>query len=107
MDTPRFHKINFQDFFRTLKHIAMTVCGPAHTPDEGGSIASPLHLVSDERVHAYGCRCGGGFNISEEEVQEEEAQRRRQGEAEEEEEEHSGVVVCCDTCSLSVCVTWP
>ncbi|TNN39458.1 DnaJ subfamily C member 24 [Liparis tanakae] len=65
----------------------------------------------EERVHAYGCRCGGGFNVSEEEVQEEEAQRRRQGDGEEqeeeEEEEHSGMVVCCDTCSLSVCVTWP
>ncbi|XP_056271966.1 dnaJ homolog subfamily C member 24 isoform X2 [Pseudoliparis swirei] len=75
-------------------------------------VDSTVHLEDmtwdqDERVHAYGCRCGGGFNISEEEVQEEEAQRRRQGEAEEEEEEHSGVVVCCDTCSLSVCVTWP
>ncbi|XP_068580055.1 dnaJ homolog subfamily C member 24 [Cebidichthys violaceus] len=61
----------------------------------------------DERVYTYSCRCGGGFNVSEEEVGEE-TQRRRQDDEEEEteEEEHRGVVVCCDTCSLSVCVTW-
>ncbi|XP_037623059.1 dnaJ homolog subfamily C member 24 [Sebastes umbrosus] len=57
----------------------------------------------DECVYTYSCRCGGGFNVSEEEV-EEETQRRQQDD--EEEEQHRGVVVCCDTCSLSVCVTW-
>ncbi|XP_059191460.1 dnaJ homolog subfamily C member 24 [Centropristis striata] len=61
----------------------------------------------DECVYTYDCRCGGGFNVSEEEV-EEETQRRQQEDEEEEtaEEETRGVVVCCDTCSLSVCVTW-
>ncbi|KAF3854213.1 hypothetical protein F7725_022268, partial [Dissostichus mawsoni] len=50
----------------------------------------------DECVYAYGCRCGGGFSVSEEEV-EEETQRRQQ---EEEQEAEGGVMVCCDTCSL-------
>ncbi|XP_042351990.1 LOW QUALITY PROTEIN: dnaJ homolog subfamily C member 24 [Plectropomus leopardus] len=75
-------------------------------------VDSTVHLEDmswdpDECVYTYGCRCGGGFSVSEEEV-EEETQRRQQGDEEEdtEEEEHRGVVVCCDTCSLSVCVTW-
>lgn len=60
----------------------------------------------DECVYTYSCRCGGGFNVSEEEVEEETQRRQQDDEAEEtEEEEHRGVVVCCDTCSLSVCVT--
>ncbi|XP_070828526.1 dnaJ homolog subfamily C member 24 isoform X1 [Chaetodon trifascialis] len=61
----------------------------------------------DECVYTYSCRCGGGFTVSEEEV-EEETQRRQQADEEEEteDEEHRGVVVCCDTCSLSVYVTW-
>ncbi|XP_029289022.1 dnaJ homolog subfamily C member 24 [Cottoperca gobio] len=61
----------------------------------------------EECVYTYSCRCGGAFSVSEEEV-EEETQRRQQDDEEEEteEEEHRGVVVCCDTCSLSVCVTW-
>ena len=59
-------------------------------------------VFSDECVYTYGCRCGGGFSVSEEEV-EEETQRRQQ---EEEQEAEGGVMVCCDTCSLSVCVTW-
>ncbi|KAM8751003.1 dnaJ homolog subfamily C member 24 isoform 1-T3 [Acanthopagrus schlegelii] len=57
----------------------------------------------DEGVHSYSCRCGGGYIVSEAEV-EEETKRRQQGDTEE--EEHRGVVVCCDTCSLSVYVTW-
>ncbi|KAK5902849.1 hypothetical protein CesoFtcFv8_008066 [Champsocephalus esox] len=57
----------------------------------------------DECGYAYGCRCGGGFSVSEEEV-EEETQRRQQ--EEEEQDAEGGVMVCCDTCSLSVCVTW-
>uniref|UniRef100_UPI0037E8AE91 dnaJ homolog subfamily C member 24 n=1 Tax=Semicossyphus pulcher TaxID=241346 RepID=UPI0037E8AE91 len=61
----------------------------------------------DEFVYTYTCRCGGRFDVSEEEV-EEDTQRRQQDDEEEEpeEEEHRGVVVCCDTCSLSVYVTW-
>ena len=45
--------------------------------------------------------------MSEEEV-EEETQKRQQDEDTEEtgEGRHRGVVVCCDTCSLSVYVTW-
>ncbi|XP_049928260.1 dnaJ homolog subfamily C member 24 isoform X2 [Epinephelus moara] len=61
----------------------------------------------DECVYTYSCRCGGGFSVSEEEV-EEETQRRQLDNEEEDtkDEEHRGVVVCCDTCSLSVYVTW-
>ncbi|XP_077938184.1 dnaJ homolog subfamily C member 24-like isoform X2 [Gasterosteus aculeatus] len=67
----------------------------------------------DERVYTHGCRCGGGFHVSEEEVQEVTRSRRQDGDEEEEaetgEREHGGggggVVVCCDTCSLAVCVT--
>ncbi|KAG8012285.1 DnaJ-like protein subfamily C member 24 [Nibea albiflora] len=61
----------------------------------------------DERVYTYSCRCGGGFIVSEEEV-EEETQRRQQDDEQEGTEDggHRGVVVCCDTCSLSVYVTW-
>ncbi|TKS74018.1 Zinc finger-containing protein 3 [Collichthys lucidus] len=57
----------------------------------------------DECVYTYSCRCGGGFIVSEEETQ-----RRQQDDEQEgtEEGEHRGVVVCCDTCSLSVYVTW-
>nr|XP_019934317.1 PREDICTED: dnaJ homolog subfamily C member 24 isoform X2 [Paralichthys olivaceus] len=62
----------------------------------------------DECVYTYCCRCGGGFSVSEEEVEEEETQKRQQDEEAEEtvEGQHRGVVVCCDTCSLSVYVTW-
>ncbi|KAM3870030.1 dnaJ homolog subfamily C member 24 [Diretmus argenteus] len=56
-------------------------------------------------VYTYCCRCGGEFTITEEEV-EEEAQLRRHQKDDEEEGECGGVVVCCDTCSLSVLVTW-
>ncbi|XP_018534119.1 dnaJ homolog subfamily C member 24 isoform X2 [Lates calcarifer] len=61
----------------------------------------------DECVFTYCCRCGGGFSVSEEEV-EEETQRRQQDDEEEGtvEGQNRGVVVCCDTCSLSVYVTW-
>lgn len=61
----------------------------------------------DDYLYKYSCRCGGEFNISEEEV-EEEAQRRQQDDKEQEteEEEQSGLVICCNTCSLSVFVTW-
>ncbi|XP_041650813.1 dnaJ homolog subfamily C member 24 [Cheilinus undulatus] len=52
-----------------------------------------------ECVYTYCCRCGGRFDVSMEEVEEETQQQ-------DDEEEHRGVVVCCDTCSLSVYVTW-
>uniref|UniRef100_A0A3B4BEY4 DnaJ (Hsp40) homolog, subfamily C, member 24 n=1 Tax=Periophthalmus magnuspinnatus TaxID=409849 RepID=A0A3B4BEY4_9GOBI len=41
---------------------------------------------NDERLYTHCCRCGGAFIIDE--------------------EESRGVIVCCDTCSLSVYVTW-
>ncbi|KAM7396093.1 hypothetical protein PAMP_019162 [Pampus punctatissimus] len=56
----------------------------------------------DECVYTYYCRCGGGFNISEEEtqkIQDDEEEETKEG-------QHRGVVVCCDTCSLSVYITW-
>lgn len=65
-------------------------------------------FFSDDCVYTHGCRCGGTFSISKEEV-EEETCRMKKGDDEEEEteeEEHRGMVVCCDTCSLSVLVTW-
>ncbi|XP_019934316.2 dnaJ homolog subfamily C member 24 isoform X1 [Paralichthys olivaceus] len=76
-------------------------------------VDSTVHLEDmtwdqDECVYTYCCRCGGGFSVSEEEVEEEETQKRQQDEEAEEtvEGQHRGVVVCCDTCSLSVYVTW-
>ncbi|XP_074533939.1 dnaJ homolog subfamily C member 24 [Halichoeres trimaculatus] len=71
-------------------------------------VDSTVHLEDmtweqDECVYTYSCRCGGRFDVSMEEVKEE-TERGQQDE--EEEEEHRGVVVCCDTCSLSVDVTW-
>nr|XP_040019222.1 dnaJ homolog subfamily C member 24 isoform X1 [Gasterosteus aculeatus aculeatus]XP_040019223.1 dnaJ homolog subfamily C member 24 isoform X1 [Gasterosteus aculeatus aculeatus]XP_040019224.1 dnaJ homolog subfamily C member 24 isoform X1 [Gasterosteus aculeatus aculeatus] len=81
-------------------------------------VDSVVHLQDmiweqNERVYTHGCRCGGGFHVSEEEVQEVTRSRRQDGDEEEEaetgEREHGGggggVVVCCDTCSLAVCVT--
>nr|XP_046250602.1 dnaJ homolog subfamily C member 24 isoform X2 [Scatophagus argus] len=75
-------------------------------------VDSTVHLEDmtwdqDECMYTYSCRCGGGFSVSEDEV-EEETQRRQPEDKEEEMEEegHRGVIVCCDTCSLSVYVTW-
>ncbi|XP_068169619.1 dnaJ homolog subfamily C member 24 [Antennarius striatus] len=61
----------------------------------------------DERVFSHCCRCGGGFSISEDEVDEEKRRKQKHDEEAVNEEEHHGLVVCCDTCSLSVYVTWP
>ncbi|XP_045893963.1 dnaJ homolog subfamily C member 24 [Micropterus dolomieu] len=60
----------------------------------------------DDCVYTYSCRCGGRFNISEEEVKEGTQRKRQEDEEETEEEELRGVFICCDTCSLSVYVTW-
>ncbi|XP_028305813.1 dnaJ homolog subfamily C member 24 isoform X3 [Gouania willdenowi] len=49
-------------------------------------------------VYTHDCRCGGGFSLSKE-VLEEETQLM------EEDGLQGAVLVCCDTCSLSVCVT--
>ncbi|CAK6980753.1 dnaJ homolog subfamily C member 24 [Scomber scombrus] len=67
-----------------------------------------MNWDQDECVYTYCCRCGGGFSVSEEEV-EQETHRRQWDDTEEETKEgqHRGVVICCDTCSLSVYVTWP
>ncbi|XP_027855683.1 dnaJ homolog subfamily C member 24 [Xiphophorus couchianus] len=56
---------------------------------------------------SYSCRCGGTFSVSKEEVQEE-TQRRLQelNEQEMHRGAQSGVLVCCDTCSLTIYVTW-
>lgn len=62
-------------------------------------------MCLDERVYTYCCRCGGEFSVSEEDT----LSGQRDDDDEEEETEkgqHTGVVVCCDTCSLSVNVTW-
>uniref|UniRef100_A0A087X650 DnaJ (Hsp40) homolog, subfamily C, member 24 n=1 Tax=Poecilia formosa TaxID=48698 RepID=A0A087X650_POEFO len=47
---------------------------------------------TDECECSYSCRCGGTFSVSKEE-------EMHQG-------EQSGVLVCCDTCSLTIYVTW-
>ncbi|XP_070763998.1 dnaJ homolog subfamily C member 24 [Enoplosus armatus] len=79
---------------------------------QDGPLDSTVYLEDmiwdhDECVYTYSCRCGGGFSVSEEEVKGETRWRERDGEEEEaEEEEPRGVAICCDTCSLSVCVTW-
>ncbi|CAN9498820.1 unnamed protein product [Ophioblennius macclurei] len=49
-----------------------------------------------ERLYTQCCRCGGAFTVSQEEVEEEHTEK----------EQSRGVLVCCDTCSLSVHVTW-
>ncbi|XP_005747971.1 dnaJ homolog subfamily C member 24 isoform X3 [Pundamilia nyererei] len=61
----------------------------------------------DQGLYTHSCRCGGVFSVTEEEL-EEEPQRKQQDEGEKETEEgqHKGAIVCCDTCSLSVYVTW-
>ncbi|XP_034542636.1 dnaJ homolog subfamily C member 24 [Notolabrus celidotus] len=71
-------------------------------------VDSTVHLEDmtwdrGECVYTYSCRCGGSFEVSMEEVKEETERRQQDNE---EEEEHTGVVLCCDTCSLSVYVTW-
>ncbi|XP_008279871.1 dnaJ homolog subfamily C member 24 isoform X1 [Stegastes partitus] len=61
----------------------------------------------DECAYTYDCRCGGGFSVTEEEVDKETRSTQQNGEEEESEDgQQRGVVVCCDTCSLSVYVTW-
>ncbi|KAG7231010.1 hypothetical protein INR49_025039 [Caranx melampygus] len=79
---------------------------------QDGPVDSTVYLEDmtwdkDEGVFTHCCRCGGEFSISEEEVEEESQRRKHNDEAEETVMgQHTGVVVCCDTCSLSVCVTW-
>ncbi|MEQ2226090.1 hypothetical protein ILYODFUR_024018 [Ilyodon furcidens] len=61
----------------------------------------------DECEYTYCCRCGGRFGVSKEEV-EVETQRMLQIHNDEEmhKGQHSGMLVCCNTCSLTICVTW-
>ncbi|XP_061891378.1 dnaJ homolog subfamily C member 24 isoform X2 [Entelurus aequoreus] len=60
----------------------------------------------EEGVYSYSCRCGGQFSITQEEIDAE--MLRRQGAAKEEDTmEGHHWVVCCDTCSLSVYMTFP
>ncbi|RVE71465.1 hypothetical protein OJAV_G00052130 [Oryzias javanicus] len=68
-------------------------------------VDSTVHLEDmnfdlEDRMYVYACRCGGAFSISEQEVEEETEREDR------EEGTRRTVLVCCDTCSLSVCVTW-
>uniref|UniRef100_A0A1A7YRI6 DnaJ (Hsp40) homolog, subfamily C, member 24 n=1 Tax=Iconisemion striatum TaxID=60296 RepID=A0A1A7YRI6_9TELE len=60
-------------------------------------------------VYTYCCRCGGAFNISQEEVEEETRLMQQQEETDQETKtrHHVGLLVCCDTCSLSLHITWP
>ncbi|XP_072291103.1 dnaJ homolog subfamily C member 24 [Eucyclogobius newberryi] len=61
---------------------------------------------NDECLYTHCCRCGGAFIINEEEVQEETQRSTSQEEVETPGGQSRGVIVCCDTCSLSVYVTW-
>uniref|UniRef100_A0A3P9ICS1 DnaJ (Hsp40) homolog, subfamily C, member 24 n=1 Tax=Oryzias latipes TaxID=8090 RepID=A0A3P9ICS1_ORYLA len=67
-------------------------------------VDSTVHLEDmsfdpDDRMFVCDCRCGGGFSISEQEVEETQQEDGNEGTC-------RSVLVCCDTCSLSVCVTW-
>lgn len=55
----------------------------------------------DNLAFTYACRCGGEFHITEEEIGSERGVEERK----KDEDDSRGVVVCCDTCSLSVCIT--
>ncbi|KAM9377670.1 dnaJ homolog subfamily C member 24 [Pholidichthys leucotaenia] len=61
--------------------------------------------VQDEHAYTHHCRCGGAFSITQEEV-EEELKVLGEEEKHAEESQPRGVLVCCDTCSLSLVVTW-
>lgn len=69
------------------------------------SMISPEDMIfnPDDNSFTYACRCGGEFLITGEELSSE--QVLTQGNEEEHEEDYRGAVVCCDTCSLSVCVS--
>ncbi|XP_061825612.1 dnaJ homolog subfamily C member 24 [Nerophis lumbriciformis] len=65
-----------------------------------------MNWNQEEGVYSYSCRCGGQFSITQEEIDAE--MLRRQGAAKEEDTmEGHHWVVCCDTCSLSVYMTFP
>lgn len=84
-------------------------------PEDSAVNLEDMVWDQDERVFTHCCRCGGSFCISEEEVEEEsDRMPRDHGEEEsgkvprddDEAAQQRGVLVCCDTCSLSVFVTW-
>ncbi|KAF7215099.1 DnaJ heat shock protein family (Hsp40) member C24 [Nothobranchius furzeri] len=59
-------------------------------------------------VYTYCCRCGGAFNISQKEVEEETRWTQQEEANQETKRRHQvGALVCCNTCSLSLHVTWP
>ncbi|XP_036001307.1 dnaJ homolog subfamily C member 24 isoform X1 [Fundulus heteroclitus] len=63
--------------------------------------------LADDCEYTYYCRCGGRFSVSKE-VVEEETQRMLEVHNEDEmhTRQHSGMLVCCNTCSLTIFVTW-
>ncbi|XP_017295770.1 dnaJ homolog subfamily C member 24 [Kryptolebias marmoratus] len=74
-------------------------------------VDSTVHLEDmtwdqDELIYTYGCRCGGGFGLSQEEVEEETRLMQPEDKEEGMDTKTLGVLVCCDTCSLSIYVTW-
>lgn len=74
-------------------------------------VDSTVHLEDmtwndDERMYTHCCRCGGEFSLDEEMVLEETQEGTHPLEEETRGGLHRGVLVCCDTCSLSVYVTW-
>ncbi|KAM3609863.1 uncharacterized protein V6R79_021486 [Siganus canaliculatus] len=75
-------------------------------PVDSAVYLEDLTWEQDDGVYTYNCRCGGIFTISEKEVEDETQNTEQDGVERAAEEEHRGVVVCCDTCSLSVYVSW-
>ncbi|KAM9807504.1 dnaJ homolog subfamily C member 24 [Neosynchiropus ocellatus] len=65
-------------------------------PVDASVFLQDMSWDAEERVHTYGCRCGGVFSVTAEEVEEEAASAGSDA------GEGKHVVVCCDTCSLSV-----
>ncbi|XP_041852990.1 dnaJ homolog subfamily C member 24 [Melanotaenia boesemani] len=72
-------------------------------PEDAAVNLEDMIWDQEDCVFTHCCRCGGRFSISEEELREESGRMQRD---DEEAGQQRGVLVCCDTCSLSVCVTW-
>ncbi|XP_029952579.1 dnaJ homolog subfamily C member 24 [Salarias fasciatus] len=65
-------------------------------PEDSTVFLEDMSWDPGERLYTHCCRCGGAFLVSQEEVEEEQP----------EEGQRAGLLVCCDTCSLSIHVTW-
>lgn len=66
-------------------------------PEDSAVCLEDMSWDPGECTYTHCCRCGGAFVVSQEEVEEEHRDEGQRG----------GLLVCCDTCSLTVHVTWP